>query len=300
MVFLPHQCRHSPELRAQIGRYANLHSTHAASCYFSKKTRKKVSDSSAQSMKLTYQREKRITDDEITNLPVKKHGWSLLLGKEVDMLQLYVKKTREQWGSITASVIVSASRGILMARDRMELAEFGCHIVLNRQWAFNLLYRMHFVRRKATTSKSKLSTENFVAVKQAFLDDVVSTVAMKEIPFELILNWDHTGIHLVPASGWTMDRVGSKRVEVTGVNDKHQITAIFCGNIAGYFLPIQLIYKGKTDRCHPKFMFPTNWHITHRPKHWSTKTTMIQFFYITEIIVPHVQSQWPCRPKKQH
>ncbi len=49
---------------------------------------------------------------------------------------------------------------------------------------------------------------------------------MEEIPPELILNWDQTGIHLVPAAAWTMDQIGSKRVEV-GVNDKKQITAVF-------------------------------------------------------------------------
>ena len=32
--------------------------------------------------------------------------------------------------------------------------------------------------------------ENFAELKQRFLDDVVATVSMEEIPPELILNWD--------------------------------------------------------------------------------------------------------------
>ena len=114
---------------------------------------------------------------------------------------------------------------------------------------------MKFVRRKATTSKSKHKSGDFEKVKEAFLDDLVSIVEMEEIPPELILNWDQTGIHLVPASGWTMDIMGSKRVEISGGNDKRQITAIFCGSLTGDFLPIQLIYQGKTNRCHPHFQF---------------------------------------------
>ena len=44
-----------------------------------------------------------------------------------------------------------------------------------------------------------------------------------------------------------MDKIGSKRVEITGVNnDKRQITAIFCGSAAGDFLPLQLVYKDRT------------------------------------------------------
>lgn len=111
---------------------------------------------------------------------------------------------------------------------------------------------------------------------------------MEEIPPHLILNWDQTGIRIVPSSSWTMERHGSKRVELTGVDDKRMITAVFCGSLVGDFLPIQLIYQGKTPRCHPKYKFPSGWNITHAPKHWSNEETMIE--YIEKIIVPYMES----------
>ena len=64
---------------------------------------------------------------------------------------------------------------------------------------------------------------------------------MEEIPPELILNWDQTGIKLVPSSFWTMERQGEKRVEMVGVNDKRQITAVFCSSLLGDFILLQLI-----------------------------------------------------------
>ena len=42
-----------------------------------------------------------------------------------------------------------------------------------------------------------------------------------------------------------------------------------CGSLTEDFLPLKMIYKGKTTRCHPKFEFTLRWHITHAPKHWS-------------------------------
>ena len=78
---------------------------------------------------------------------------------------------------------------------------------------------------------------------------------MEDVPPELVLNWDQTGIKLVPTTSWTMNEVGARRVELIGSSDKQQITAVFCGSLVGRFLPIQLIYKGKTGRCHPKFKF---------------------------------------------
>ena len=113
-------------------------------------------------------------------------------------------------------------------------------------------------------------------LKESFLDSVRTTVIMEEIPAELIMNWDQTGIKLVPSSFSTMERQGSKRIEMAGVNDKRQITAVFCGTMLGDFLPVQLIYKGKTPRCHPQFQFLSGWDITHSPKHWSSEETMMQ------------------------
>ena len=113
-------------------------------------------------------------------------------------------------------------------------------------------------------------------------------MTMKEIPPELIFNWDQTGIHLVPAASWTTELIGSKRVDITGVGEKQQITAVLCGSLTGDYLPIQLIYKGKTNYCHLNFHFYSGWHVTHSPKHWSTKDTMVDC--IEEVIVPCIAS----------
>jgi len=58
---------------------------------------------------------------------------------------------------------------------------------------------MYFVQRKATTSKSKQSVEEFDLIRRAYLEDFVATVEMEEIPPQLIFNWD-TGIKLVPST----------------------------------------------------------------------------------------------------
>ena len=58
---------------------------------------------------------------------------------------------------------------------------------------------------------------------------------MEEIPHDLVINWDQTGIHYIPVSSWTMEKEGVKRVEITAVNDKRQITAVFGGSLTGDF-----------------------------------------------------------------
>lgn len=62
--------------------------------------------------------------------------------------------------------------------------------------------------------------------------------------------------------------------------------ATFAGTLGGDFLPMQLIYGGKTDMCHPKYTFPDNFDITHSENHWANQDTMTR--YIKNIIIPYV------------
>ena len=43
---------------------------------------------------------------------------------------------------------------------------------------------------------------------------------MEDIPAELVLNFDQTGIKYVPMSSWILEKEGSKRVALVGKDDK--------------------------------------------------------------------------------
>ena len=64
-------------------------------------------------------------------------------------------------------------------------------------------------------------------MKANFWQDVVSTIVMEHIPPELIMNWDHTEKKMVPCTQWTMEKQGTRHVELTGVNNKRQMTESF-------------------------------------------------------------------------
>ena len=56
--------------------------------------------------------------------------------------------------------------------------------------------------------------------------------------------------------------------------------------MTGDFLPLQLIYEGKTEQCLPQYKFPTLWHVIQSESHWSNKITMKQ--HIEKVILPYV------------
>lgn len=112
-------------------------------------------------------------------------------------------------------------------------------------------------------------------------------VKVHNIPPELIINWDQTLINVAPTTNWTMAKVGSKWVEVAALNDKRQVMSTLAITMSGEFLPPQILYQGKTERCHPVFTFHEEYDIWHTHNHWANGDTVVR--YITKVILPYVQ-----------
>ena len=79
------------------------------------------------------------------------------------------------------------------------------------------------------------------------MEEIQSVVEFEDVPLDLIFNWDQTGLNYVAVSNWTVEKEGAKHVKIKGLDDKRQITAVFGGTITGEFLPLQLVYQGKTS-----------------------------------------------------
>lgn len=280
--------------RGAIGKYSTLHGPTRAARYYTRTLGTNVNESTVRSITKAFKeetRKRRLEDDGsvVSELPGKKRGRPLLLGADIDRkVQLYIKKIRDSDGAVSNRLVVAGAKGIVLASDKSLLVENGGHVVLNKYWARSLLARMGYVKRKVSTAASKLTVDNFEKLKADFLTSIVDIVEMEEIPLELILNSDQTGIRLVPSANYTLEKKGSKRVGLSGVDDKRQITLVLCGTASGDFLPPQVIYKGTTKRCHPKTDLPMDWNITHSKKHWSTEETTLE--YIQEIIIPYVKN----------
>ena len=124
-----------------------------------------------------------------------------------------------------------------------------------------------------------------------FLADVAAEVVMRDILSDLVVNWDQTGLSIIPTGNWTMHEAGAKVISIAHVDDKRQVTAVLAASAKGAIVPnwgslSQLLYKGKTPRCHPTIEFPTVWDIWHSHNHWSNEDTMKR--YIEKIIIPYV------------
>ena len=75
-------------------------------------------------------------------------------------------------------------------------------------------------------------------------------------------------MNVVPASQRTQAEQGSSWVEAAGVGDKRQITVTVAGTLNGHLLPFEVLFEGKTERCHP-CNIPDSFDIWHIPNHWA-------------------------------
>ena len=214
-------------------------------------------------------------------LPNKKTGCPLATGEELDQqIQHYLTDLRKRGCIVNTSVAIAVGEGILLSKNQSLSTD-----CLTKDWAKYLFTRMGLVKRKGNT-KAKVDVEKFDEIKKLFLQDIRNVIVMDEVPVELVINWDQTGLNYVPVSQWTMAQEGAKRVEIDGKDDKRQITAVFGCSMSGDFLPPQLVYQGKTAKCLPSYQFPSDWNITHTPNHWSNEETME--LYVTKVILPYL------------
>ena len=152
------------------------------------------------------------------------------------------------------------------------------------QWPKSLLKRMNYVKQICSNA-GKITQSCFTELKDLFLSDIKAEVLMNDIPSDFIIIWDQTGIQL-SIGAWTLNCAGEKIMPIHNSDDKWQITAVIAATMTGKYLPIQLIYKGKTNWCHPKTTFPDDWDIFHRENHWSKKSMMKCYF--ESVLLPYI------------
>ena len=91
-----------------------------------------------------------------------------------------------------------------------------------------------------------------------------------------MLNLNQTPSKFVPGCNKTMAAKGRKTVSIAGSTDKRMITATFVITLTGNFLLIQLIYGGKTTKSLPPVKFPSEFHVTANPKHYSNEKESLE------------------------
>jgi hypothetical protein len=104
--------------------------------------------------------------------------------------------------------------------------------------------QIDFTVRRATRGKPNKSSAEIAKQQDDLVDRVAIIVKSNNIPPELVVNFDQTGLHLAPVSKTTYSPKSAKQVVIRFSKDKRQVTAVLAGTASGAFLPPQIIFKG--------------------------------------------------------
>ena len=111
------------------------------------------------------------------------------------VVQDYIKNSRAAGEVVNTTIVMSAAKGIISAKDGGLLAESGGYIEITKAWAKSLMKCMGYVKRKASNA-GKVTLSNFAEIKEEFLADISAEVLINDIPPQLIFNWDQTPFNL--------------------------------------------------------------------------------------------------------
>ncbi|KAF9520263.1 hypothetical protein BS47DRAFT_1287271, partial [Hydnum rufescens UP504] len=118
-------------------------------------------------------------------------------------------------------------------------------------------------------------------------------IKMFDVPAELVINVDQTGVCLIPARNKTWVPTGSKQVNTFGKEEKQQFTLMVASSAAGDLLPFQAIIKGKTLRSLPSNNSQAEgeqmgiiWTLGGE-NHWSSLKAMKM--WMNDVPVPHIE-----------
>ena len=275
--------------RYHIEKYASIYGHANAVRKFQTKSRL-LNESTVRRFAKLYQEEienarkqKRTVSNRIETL---QRGRPLLLGSLDEMVRNFLLALRNRGGLVTSVIAVSAAKALIARNSHLCLS----HIDLDSSsWAKSLFKRMGFKRRMKTTGKVEIPEGARKEAEFLYLYKITSLIEKFKIPESLVLNLDQTPLKFVPAMNHTMAKRNSKSVSINGSSDKRSITATFVITLSGHFLPIQLIYGGKTKQSLPRFKFPDSFSLSCNPKHYSNTEESLKL--IDEILVPYVNSQ---------
>lgn len=160
---------------------------------------------------------------------------------------------------------------------------------MSKTWFKKFLYKdLGLSLRQATTGRDV--PDNWKELKVSFCDRLAIRAREFNITPDLVVNADQTGWHLAPHRGKTLAQRGARSISMISHNDKRQVTMMVALTASGEMLPLQFVFKGKTDKvkgkAHLHYTAKHDWLFSTNPDtHWASLNTMKE--WVGKVLHPY-------------
>jgi hypothetical protein len=199
-----------------------------------------------------------------------------------DEIRANLNHLRECSTTVNSVTVSSIFKAIVGARKpglltRMKFSRRWCRKWVTRWmcWSF----------KKGTTSGQKLPPDWANLVEASIARSATICASYRITHPALVINWDQTGLLLMPTHNRTYHHRKDKHVQVVALEDKRQITAVTASTMNGELLPLQLIFAGQDQNHNEQRAVPKDkqttylvskhkWKLEQTKNHWSSLYTM--------------------------
>ena len=280
--------QYTPEQRAHIGKYALDNGNERARPHFLPNY-PDLRESTIRNFKKAYKermqyQRKQLHPQPVTAITAQPRGRPPILLELDEKLIKFLRAIRTKGGVINIHVVRAATKALIASNPltSQHLVKFD----MPRSWVQSIYRCMGYTKRMGTTTRPPVPQGLYDECRRAYLSDIEEKMKKHSIPPELVLNSDQTPSSYMSVGRATMAASGSSSVPIKGLTDKRNITLTFVVSLAGEFLPLQIIYGGKTAASLPRgFQFLAGFCLSQNPKHWSNEQETLKL--IDEVITPY-------------
>ncbi|KAJ8090755.1 hypothetical protein PM082_018321 [Marasmius tenuissimus] len=201
-----------------------------------------------------------------------------------------------------APISLVTSRGIIVANIAHHNPEIfdkeyknGTEFRASDSWCRAFLRgTLNWSERRSTQAAQELLKKWEDLCERAFLQ-CAHIIKEEDIPIQLFVNSDQTGVIYSPGLKLTWAEKGSCQVSVVGADGKQAFTVLISILAGGQVLPLQAVYGGKTTKSCPTKAAPHYDDATaagfrfvpsgKKNNHWSDQKTMREF--VDNILSPY-------------
>ena len=230
------------------------------------------------------------------------------------MVRKYLLSLSERGSGVNTTVLNAAAKALVSKYPHVAVQVD----IDSSRWAKSLFPRMNFAKRRKTSSKADIpdgarkeivSVSPWHCIKSREIRDTICLSCKWDKVFKIgpsktcgrqgclpnftwsILEYfisiiDQTPSKYVPVGSKTIVAKGERPLTIKGSADKRSITGPFAISFDGNFLPVQIIYGGKTTRSLQRFVFLKDFNLSKNPKHLSDTAKSLKF--LKEVVKPYV------------
>jgi len=197
-----------------------------------------------------------------------------------------VASFRAQGSSVTARLSSTIVTAVLEEKAPSLLARHGGHLKVSVTTGQKALAASGMSWRKKSSSRILPPIAELAESRDDFYKSLHDCFPGVVVDRHLVINFDQTFHQYNPTRGYTWEKKGSGRVQLTDSKDGFTLLPVI--SVAGV-VGAQMIFPGTTSLSFPSVPPGPLLRYTHTNNHWSNEKTTIELF--KTIIFPHIAAR---------